>query len=521
MMNIGLAYIKGSLPGFEDFGNLPTNIVKSNGLVNGIKAHKVLDGIIIPGGSIIEANSLGSDLEKELKKIASEGKFIIGICSGFQSLANQTDVGRKSPCPIIKKGIGLLDVDFSPLINNDRVEAYTKNDSFLTHKIKDNIRGFHSHTYGNIENNEIPIIYSKLRRANYSDVDSSVLSGVRNDDGNVIGTMIHGILDNNPLIVENVFNFLDATGETKKQIFEDNKKVKKVIKTELAINSGIAINYPVVINKGIVSTKKIANNDFSKSIHNSHNTCENNIPPTLMIGSTGSDSGKTFITTGIAGALTKKGFKVAILKVGPDVRDTIPALYLTKGKMEDFASIKIGHLGWMDIEETLKRVKKLDYDFVVIEGVMSVFTGLLNEKIPYSGVEIAISSNIPLLLVSGVNKGGIESAAIDLIAHSKILKEMGVNINGIILNKVYDMKIFNEIATFIENQTGVEEILAIPKIKLDERKTTPEVEINYDDFSLAALDTIEKYLDLETIIQMMPIPKFQGYLSFDEIKKYF
>ena len=124
-----------------------------------------------------------------------------------------------------------------------------------------------------------------------------------------------------------------------------------------------------------------------------------------MIGSNGSDSGKTFILTGLAGALRKRGYKVALLKVGPDVRDIIPGLYLTKGKMEEFASIKIGHLGWADIESTIDRLNKSDYDIVLIEGVMSVFTGLLNEKVPFSAAEIAMSSNIPMILASGVNKG--------------------------------------------------------------------------------------------------------------------
>jgi cobyrinic acid a,c-diamide synthase len=247
------------------------------------------------------------------------------------------------------------------------------------------------------------------------------------------------------------------------------------------------------------------------------------IPPALMIGSTGSDSGKTFITTGLAGALTKRGLNICVLKVGPDVRDTESSLYLTKNRMEDYTSIKIGHLGWMDIEKTLNRLKTSNYDFVIVEGVMSVFTGLLNEKVPYSGAEIAVSSNIPMLLVSGVNKGGIESAAQDLVIHANTLKKMGINVNGIILNKVYDRTIFNEVVDYIANgiKLDKEDILYVPKIKLDERSTTPEVEIKLEEFSMAALDTVEKHLDLEKIVKMSNIPEFKGYLSFDEIKTFF
>ena len=38
MTRIGLVYVSGAVPGFEDFGNLPTDIVKENGLVDGLKA---------------------------------------------------------------------------------------------------------------------------------------------------------------------------------------------------------------------------------------------------------------------------------------------------------------------------------------------------------------------------------------------------------------------------------------------------------------------------------------------------
>ncbi len=76
-----------------------------------------------------------------------------------------------------------------------------------------------------------------------------------------------------------------------------------------------------------------------------------------MMASTGSDSGKTFITTGIVGVLRKQGYKVGVLKVGPDIRDIVPSLYLNKEKMEKFSSIKIGGLGWKDFKEVLEDIK--------------------------------------------------------------------------------------------------------------------------------------------------------------------
>ena len=358
MTKIGLAYINGAVPGFEDFGNLPTDIVKENGLVNGNKASDELDALIIPGGTLIESNDINMGLNTEIKKMAKAGKPIIGICAGFQLLSNQIDIGRKSPVPIVKDGLGIIDVNFSPLITSDRVKAKVFDNSFLVKGQTEDVDGFHTHTYGKVEGDAKPLFYSKVQRMNYGDTnekgDYNIFSGACNDDGNVIGTMIHGILDENPIIVDNLLEQIDATDTD--EIYNRNKEVKKFLQSEVGINTGIRI-------PEIEPNKR---------------------PKYLMIGSNGSDSGKTFIVTGLAGALRKRGYKVALLKVGPDVRDIIPGLYLTKGKMEDFASIKIGHLGWSDIESTVAKLNSSDYDIVLIEGVMSVFTGLLNEKVPFS-----------------------------------------------------------------------------------------------------------------------------------------
>ena len=493
MTKIGLAYVNGAVPGFEDFGNLPTDIVKENGLVNGNKASKELDALIIPGGTLIESNDINMDLNTEIKKMARDGKPIIGICAGFQLLSNQIDIGRKSPVPIVKDGLGIIDVNFSPLITSDRVKAKVFDNSFLVKNQTEDVDGFHTHTYGKVEGDAKPLFYSKVQRMNYGDTnqegDYNIFSGACNDDGNVIGTMIHGILDENPILVENLKEQIDI--QDLDDIYDRNIQVKKFLQSEVGIN----INMKIPQIKGL---KK---------------------PKYLMIGSNGSDSGKTFILTGLAGAIRKRGYKVALLKVGPDVRDIIPGLYLTKGKMEDFASIKIGHLGWCDIESTVAKLNQSDYDIVLIEGVMSVFTGLLNEKVPFSAAEIAMSSNIPMILASGVNKGGIESAAIDLVSHSNMLEKFGVSVEAILLNKVYNDNIFDNVVPYIRNNTNVKKVLKIPKLKnADMRGFIPEVEIRYELFTSYAMELIENNLDIDEIIEMAREVEFNRIYSFDEIK---
>ena len=492
MTKIGLAYVKCAVPGFEQFGNLPTDIVKENGLVNGNKASEELDALIIPGGTLIESNDINMDLNKEILKMAKMGKPIIGICAGFQLLSNQIDIGRKSEVPIVKDGLGLIDVEFSPLITSDRVVAKVYDNSFLTKNQNEDVNGFHTHTYGKVVGDAKPLFYSKVQRMNYGDTNKSgdynIFSGACNDDGNVIGTMIHNILDENPVLVKNLLNQIDA--DDIEDIYNRNKKVKEHIQSEIGIGTGIKI------------PQRKANEK----------------PKFLMIGSNGSDSGKTFILTGLAGALRKRGYKVALLKVGPDVRDIIPGLYLTKDYMNDFSSIKIGHLGWSDIESTVAKLNSSDYDIVLIEGVMSVFTGLLNEKVPFSAAEIAMSSNIPILLISGVNKGGIESAAVDLVAHANMLSKFNVDVKGILLNKVYNESIFENVVPYIKNNSNVDEVLSVGKLKLETRGFTPEIEIRYDLFTKAALDLVEESLDIDKIAKMAQEVKFNRIIPFEEIK---
>ena len=491
MTKIGLTYIRGAIPGFENFGNLPTDFVNSEGLVHGNKASKELDALIIPGGTIVESGDYSEDLKSEIRKMANDGKPVIGICGGFQLLSNQTDIGRNSPCPIIKEGLGLIDVEFSPLISSDRVKAEVIDNSFITEGVKEDITGFHCHTYGKVTGDAKPLFYSKIQRMNYGDVDEKVLSGAVNDEGNVIGTLVHNCLDENPFLVKNLLSYIDA--KDPEEIYLRNKSLKERLTKEIGIKTNIK-----------TSPRK-----------------EFKTPKFLMIGSNGSDSGKTFILTGLAGALAKRGYKVGLLKVGPDARDIVPGLYLTKGLMEEYGSIKIGQLGWQDFKPTVERLKNSDYDIILIEGVMSLLTGLLNPITPYSAVEIALSSNVPILLVGGVNKGGIESAAVELVSHANLIEKIGGNVRGIILNKIYNQEILENVVPYIKANANVDNVQSIKKQKLEKRGNTPEVEIRYDEFCQTAYRTVEENLNVENIIGLAEPVKFKDYLNFEEIKNRF
>lgn len=514
-MKIGILYVKGALPLFEDFGHLPTHAVNGNGMVNGVKAHKALDGIILPGGSIVESMSITPDLKTEIQKIAEQGSFVLGMCSGFQLLANSTNIGRRSPCPIIKEGLGMLDVTFSPMISNDRVEAEIVDESFLTQAMAgEHITAFHCHTYGEIKGDAPPLCYSQIKRMNYADKTQKVLSGVRNDDGNVVGIMLHASLEENPQLTQNILNYIGAGEDDILDIHRQNQEYVKKIRREIGVNTNIFADYRI---KSSDENQFVLKSGKEKSTSNPRKKSPAEYPPMVMMGSTGSDSGKTFLTTGIVGNLRKKGYKVAVLKVGPDIRDIVPSLYLSKEKMEEFSSIKIGHLGWKDLKSVLENLKTRKYDLVIVEGVMSIFTGMLNEKIPYSSAEIARAGNIPVILVSPCNKGGIETAAIDLTSHAKMLNKLGINTRGVILNKVYDDKIAENARKYISKNIDVDYVELIPRIKIKERGNIPEVEMKLEEFCLHAMNTVEKHMDAQKIMEIAEKPVFNGYLSFKDI----
>jgi cobyric acid synthase len=136
--------------------------------------------IIIPGGSLVESQSIKPSLVKEILKMANEGKFVLGICSGLQVLSKATDIGRLSSEPILRQGLGLLDVEFKPLVCTDRVSATVVGKSFMTKDVGIQVTGFHCHTYGKmvINNGAKPILVSHIQRANYRSDPQDLVSGV-------------------------------------------------------------------------------------------------------------------------------------------------------------------------------------------------------------------------------------------------------------------------------------------------------------------------------------------------------
>ena len=482
---IGLVYMPGALPCFEDFGNLPTDLVREDGTVNGKPASEALDMIIIPGGSLVESQSINNTIIREINRMAKAGKFVLGICSGFQILAKDTDIGRLSATPILREGLGLLDAEFKPLICTDCVKATVVDKSFLTDQIGGEVTGFHCYTYGKIAlgKGAKPILVSHVQRVNYHTDPQDLISGIANKEGNVVGVTVHALLDKNPLITQGIMKSLGISPEELQEIRAANAKLLMDIKSEVGISTDVR-------SQGRANEKRA--------------------PAVLLITATGSGSGKTFIATGVAGALKKRGVKLGLMKVGGDIRDSVPALYLIKEPIRNYSSIKVGKSGWRPFSEAVKEAER-DYDLILIEGAMSAFTGFLNENVqrPSSTAEVAAALGAPTIVVVGCEKEGIEGALVNTLNYVDLMRRLGIEVSGVILNKVRTSYLTDEIRRFMAKafaNIGVKLLGVVPRVELEGRGTIPEVEIRYEEFGAKAIETAEKSIDLDALTELAMPP---------------
>jgi cobyrinic acid a,c-diamide synthase len=224
-------------------------------------------------------------------------------------------------------------------------------------------------------------------------------------------------------------------------------------------------------------------------------------PKVLVMSATKTGDGKTFITAGIAGALTKRGYKVCVMKVGSDLRDVVPALYLTKNKVEKYTTIQIGDRGWMPIKDAIKNAMAAKYDYILIEGTMGALSGLLDPSVEYpmSTIQTALEIDAPVLLINECKPHGLESSVLDLQIHIATLQKMGVKICGVVINK-YPSIPSDTVNKVVSDFFDPLKVLGIiPKVAERSRDIEPEVEIKYEVFTKYALDSVEKYLDLDGI----------------------
>src|SRR4030065_55893 len=324
----------------------------------------------------------------------------------------------------------------------------------MTHGIGEKVTGFHCHTSGKmtVPDQSKPTLIPHIRRASSENEPQDIVSGVANKDGNVVGVLMHALLDRNESVIQSIAKSLDISAEELREIRDANSRLTTEIKREV----GIATNVKSQLRTGRPAKR----------------------PDVLLITATGSGSGKTFIVTGVAGALKKRGFRVGVIKVGGDIRDLVPALYLIKEPIRDYSSIRIGESGWRSIGEVMDEASQ-HHDFLLVEGAMNAFTGLFNENVtrPTSTAEVALAMDAPTIVVVGCDKEGIEGAVLRAPNHASLMKHLGIKAKGVVFNKARTSYMTDEIKLVITHafkSIGVEMLGIVPRIELEGRGMIPE-----------------------------------------------
>lgn len=223
--------------------------------------------------------------------------------------------------------------------------------------------------------------------------------------------------------------------------------------------------------------------------------------PRILIGATGSGSGKTTVVCGILTALKNRGIKTVSFKCGPDYIDPmfhrevlgIPAtnldLFFNDGNTISFL-----------ISE---HMRQNNAQIGIIEGVMGYYDGLGGISHIASSHHLSMESDTPsVLVVDGRGK------SLSILAEIKgFLEFESNNIKGIIINKISPMT-YALLKPLIEERLDIKVLGFLPKmddISLESRHlglvTAKEVE-NLDCILAKLGESAEKHLDIDGILEL-------------------
>jgi len=203
--------------------------------VNSVSELKNPDLIILPGSKntiedLLYLKSIGID--KAIIQHAKSGKGVIGICGGYQMLANAIHDPYKTESNIeYISGLGLLDmtVTFEKEKTTTLVKAKVMGakNGLLKGLNDTELKGYEIHMGANTFGDDVlPCI--KVVDRNGQAVD--VLDGVSNEEGNVFGSYIHGIFDTGAFLRCVINNIRVAEGldiDNSKQLSYSDYKEKE------------------------------------------------------------------------------------------------------------------------------------------------------------------------------------------------------------------------------------------------------------------------------------------------------
>ncbi|MGN6250188.1 MAG: cobyrinate a,c-diamide synthase [Marmoricola sp.] len=165
--------------------------------------------------------------------------------------------------------------------------------------------------------------------------------------------------------------------------------------------------------------------------------------PRLVLAAPGSGHGKTTVATGVMAALARDGLVVSPHKVGPD--------YIDPG----YHALATGRPG-RNLDPFLvgpERVVPLllhgaaGADVAVVEGVLGLFDGRLGTGGEASTAQVAQLTGSPVVLVVDVSHA---SRTVGAVVHGLATFDPGVQVAGVVLNKVGSQRHAEEVASAVD-----------------------------------------------------------------------
>ncbi|QER42276.1 hydrogenobyrinic acid a,c-diamide synthase (glutamine-hydrolyzing) [Thermodesulfobacterium sp. TA1] len=233
--------------------------------------------------------------------------------------------------------------------------------------------------------------------------------------------------------------------------------------------------------------------------------------PRVLISSHKGGSGKTLLTIGLIYVFRELGLKVAGFKKGPD--------YIDAGWLSKISGSACRNLDpFLFKEEDVLRSFYLgakECDLAVIEGNRGLFDGI-DVYGSYSTAKLAQLLRSPVILVLDCTK---VTRSLAPLVKGFLNFEQGIDIKGVVLNKIARPRHEDIIRRSIEYYTGVKVLGALPKLK----NLPPErhlglitsfeyqQELFLDELSKA----IKQNFDLEGLLGIAKnVPPFEVNLSF-------
>ena len=242
----------------------------------------------------------------------------------------------------------------------------------------------------------------------------------------------------------------------------------------------------------------------------------NNATQSLVIAGLSGGSGKSVVSVGLTGALSRSGHRVITFKKGPDYIDAgwlstasgTPCYNLDPYLMEPEV---VAHSFYSHLQ---------GYDYALVEGNRGLYDGV-NPEGGFSTAELAISLDLPVLLVVNCTKTTRTVAAMVLGCREL---DKRLNIGGVILNRIATARHESIIRQAVERYAGVPVLGIVPKMTKDifpmrHLGVTPHQEYEGTQHAMDELAALARAnFDLEGIDRLMkPLAPLESATSAVEI----